>query len=58
MDAKELSIQMKEAFETITKEQQEEAEKTVQKLEEKGFFLLCGCSVGEKDRYTPGQKKD
>lgn len=56
MDAKELSRQMKETLEKITPEERRKAEETMQKLEAQGFFLLCGCSVGEKERPTNGQK--
>lgn len=58
MDGKKLSRQLKEASEKMTQEKKMEADKTVQMLEEKGFFLLCGCSVGEKNHTTPGQKRD
>ena len=58
MDAKELSKQLREAAGKITPEERKEAEKIMQKLEERGFFLLCGCSAGEKNRSDNGQKKD
>lgn len=54
MDAKELSKQMKEAAGKITPEERKEAEKIMKKLEEHGFFLLCGCSAGEKNRSATG----
>ena len=54
MDAKELSKQMREAAGKVTLEERKEAEKIMKKLEEQGFFLLCGCSAGEKNRSATG----
>ena len=58
MDAKELSKQLNEAAGKITPEERKEAEKIMQKLEEQGFFLLCGWEAGEKNRGGNGQKDD
>ncbi len=52
MDAKELSKKYKEAWGKWTPEQIAEAERKITKLEELGFFMLCGCSIEEPDAIT------
>jgi hypothetical protein len=42
----------------FTPEELKAAEEKIAKLEASGFFLLCGCSMGQPDHSTDGQKED
>ena len=58
MDAEVLSKKYKEAYEKLTPEQIAEAKRKIVRLEELGFFYLCGCSMGEPDVSSAEETED